>query len=48
MGRWRRRATIARKAIAQLLETAQEYGFAGEGWQILARETAALTRALRT
>ncbi|MGA8758177.1 MAG: plasmid replication protein RepC, partial [Stellaceae bacterium] len=48
MGRWRRRATIARKAIAQILETAQEYGFAGEEWHTLARETAALTRALRT
>jgi replication initiation protein RepC len=47
MGRLRRRATIARKAITQILETAQEYGFAGEEWQILARETAALTRALK-
>ena len=47
MGRWRRRATIARKAIAQLVETAQEYGFAGEEWQTLVRETAALTCALR-
>jgi replication initiation protein RepC len=47
MGRLRRRATIARKAIAQLLETAQEYGFEDEEWQTLARETAALTRALR-
>ena len=33
MGRLRRRATIARKAITQILETAQEYGFAGEEWQ---------------
>ena len=47
MGRLRRRATIARKAITQILETAQEYGFAGEEWITLARETAALVRALR-
>jgi hypothetical protein len=30
MGRLRRRATIARKAIAQILETAAEYAIAGE------------------
>jgi replication initiation protein RepC len=47
MGRLRRRATIARKAIIQILETAQEYGFAGEEWLTLAHETAALVRALR-
>ena len=47
MGRLRRRATIARKAIVQILETAAEYGFEGEEWQTLARETAALARALR-
>ena len=47
MGRLRRRATIARKAITQILETAQEYGFNGEEWITLARETAALARALR-
>ena len=47
MGRLRRRATIARKAIIQILETAQEYGFAGEEWTTLARESGALTRALR-
>jgi replication initiation protein RepC len=43
----RRRATIARKAIAQILETAAEYAIEGEEWQTLARETEALTRALR-
>jgi replication initiation protein RepC len=48
MGRLRRRATIARKAIAQILETAQEYAIEGEEWQTLARETEALTRALRS
>jgi replication initiation protein RepC len=47
MGRLRRRATIAKKAIVQILETAQEYGFAGEEWQMLAREMAALARALK-
>ena len=46
-GRLRRRATIARKAITQILETAQEYGFAGEEWISLARETAVLARVLR-
>jgi replication initiation protein RepC len=39
--------TIARKAIIQILETAQEYGFNGEEWITLAHETAALVRALR-
>jgi replication initiation protein RepC len=47
MGRLRRRATIARKAIAQIFETAQEYGHWGEEWKTLAVETQALTRALR-
>ena len=47
LGRLRRRATIARKGIVQILETAQEYRFEGEEWQSLARETAAITRVLR-
>src|SRR4051794_27211741 len=47
MGRLRRRATIARKAIIQILDTAAEYGFEGEEWQILAQDMTALTRALR-
>ena len=47
MGRLRRRATIARKGIIQILETAQEYGFEGEEWQHSAREMTALARALR-
>jgi replication initiation protein RepC len=46
-GRLRRRATIARKAIAQILETAAEYAIEGEEWIALARETQDLTRALR-
>jgi replication initiation protein RepC len=47
MSRLRRRATIARKAIIQILETAEEYGFEGEEWQVLANETEALARALK-
>jgi replication initiation protein RepC len=47
MGRLRRRATIARKAIIQILETAREYGHEGEEWHTLSRETEALARALR-
>jgi replication initiation protein RepC len=47
MGRLRRRATIARKGIVQILETAAEYAIEGEEWITLARETEALTRALR-
>jgi replication initiation protein RepC len=47
MGRLRRRATIARKGIVQILETATEYGFTGEEWQRLARAAEALIRALK-
>ena len=47
MGRLRRRATIARKGIAQILETAAEYGFQGEEWPQLARDTQGLARALK-
>jgi replication initiation protein RepC len=47
ISRLRRRATIARKAIIQILETAEEYRFEGEEWQLLARETGELVRALR-
>ena len=47
MGRLRRRATIARKGIVQILEAATEYGFTGEEWQALAGDMVALTRALR-
>ena len=45
--RLRRRATITRNGIAQILETAAEYGFDGEEWARLARDTQDLTRALR-
>jgi replication initiation protein RepC len=47
-GRLRRRATIARKSIAQILETVAEYGFQGEEWTRLAHDTRDLVRALRT
>jgi replication initiation protein RepC len=47
MGRLRRRATIARKGIVQILETAAEYGLEGEDWASLARETRTLTKALK-
>jgi replication initiation protein RepC len=45
--RLRRRATIARNGIAQILETAAEYGFAGEEWTRLQHDTRELVRALR-
>jgi replication initiation protein RepC len=48
MGRLRRRATIARKAIVQLLETAAEYGIEGEEWITLGRDSAAIARALKS
>ena len=35
IGRLRRRATIARKSIAQIIETVAEYGFQGEEWVTL-------------
>jgi replication initiation protein RepC len=47
IGRLRRRATIARKAIAQVLETAAEYGFGGEEWTRLRHATRALVQSLR-
>jgi len=48
MGRLRRRATIARNGIAQILETAAEYGFAGDEWANLLRESRDITRSLKT
>jgi replication initiation protein RepC len=47
IGRLRRRATIARNGITQILETAAEYGFAGEEWASLIRDSRNLTQALR-
>lgn len=43
----RRRATIARNGIAQILETVREYGFGGEDWEVLAREARALAVGLK-
>jgi len=45
--RLRRRGTIARNGITQILETAAEYGFRGEEWMRLAGDTRDLTKALR-
>ena len=47
MGRLRRRATIARKGIVQILETARDYDLRGEEWPILEREARAIVRELR-
>jgi len=47
MGRLRRRATIARKGITQILETAADYHLDGEDWASLARETRTLAQALK-
>jgi replication initiation protein RepC len=47
MGRLRRRATIARNGISQILETAVEYGFQGDEWTTLIRDSRALGQALR-
>ena len=46
-GRLRRRATIARNGITQILETVAEYGFAGEEWANLARDSRNLARSLQ-
>ena len=47
IGRLRRRATIARKGIAQILETAAEYGFEDEAWPQLRHDTQQLVASLR-
>src|SRR6201997_4758040 len=47
MGRLRRRATIARKGIVQILETARDYDLTGDGWTTLERDAQAIVRALR-
>jgi replication initiation protein RepC len=47
MGRLRRRATIARKGIAQILETARDYDLTGEEWAILDREARSIVRELK-
>ena len=47
MARLRRRATIARNGIAQILETVAEYGIGGDEWVNLAREGRNLARSLK-
>jgi len=47
MGRLRRRATIARKGIAQILETAAEHRLAGEEWVRLSNDSQGLVSALK-
>jgi replication initiation protein RepC len=47
MGRLRRRASIARNGITQILEIVAEYGFPGEEWAALIRDSRNLTQALR-
>jgi replication initiation protein RepC len=48
IGRLRRRATIARKGIVQIVETVQQYGFHDDSWAVFTRETQELVRALRS
>ena len=47
LGRLRRRTTIARKGIVQILETARDYAFEGEEWATLERDARTTVRALK-
>jgi replication initiation protein RepC len=47
MGRLRRRATIARKGIVQILETAHDFDLRGEEWAPLERAAQAIVQALK-
>jgi replication initiation protein RepC len=47
MGRLRRRATIARKGIIQILETAHDYGLGDEEWSTLEVDAQAIVQALK-
>jgi replication initiation protein RepC len=47
MGRLRRRATIARKGIVQILETAHDYDLRGEEWATLESDAQAIVQALK-
>ena len=47
MGRLRRRTTIARKGIVQILETARDYDLTGQDWATLERDAQAIVRALK-
>jgi len=47
MGRLRRRATIARKGIIQILETARDNDLSGEDWARLESDAQAIVQALK-
>src|ERR1700761_5985652 len=47
MGRLRRRATIARKGIVQILETARDHNLSDEEWPTLARHMRTIVKKLR-
>ena len=47
MGRLRRRTTIARMGIIQILETARDYDLTGDEWTTLERDAQAIVRALK-
>jgi replication initiation protein RepC len=48
MGRLRRRATIARKGVVQILETARDYELCGEEWAALERDAVAIAKMLKS
>ncbi len=48
LGRLRRRTTIARKGIVQILETARDYAFDGEEWATLERDARAIAQGLKS
>ena len=48
MGQLRRRCTIARNGLLQILDTAAEQGFTDASWRTLEAEGRALARSLRT
>ncbi|MBV8894784.1 MAG: replication protein C [Acidobacteria bacterium] len=47
MGRLRQRATIARKSIVQILETARDHNLSDEEWSTLERDTQTIVEKLR-
>jgi replication initiation protein RepC len=47
MGRLRRRTTIARKGIVQILDTARDYDLTDDEWTTLERDAQAIVRALK-
>jgi replication initiation protein RepC len=47
MAHLRRRATIARKGITQILDTAAQYGITGDEWMKLAHDSSNLSRSLK-